>query len=51
MCHTDKGFTEETLETASKLVAQLLTEHDLTINDVYRHLTSRVKSVLCFCRR
>lgn len=37
MCHTDKGFTEETLETASKLVAQLLTEHDLTINDVYRH--------------
>lgn len=37
MCHTDKGFTEETLETASKLVAQLLTEHDLTINDIYRH--------------
>ena len=37
MCHTDKGFTEETLETTSKLVAQILTEHDLTISDVYRH--------------
>ena len=37
MCHTDKGFTEVKLETTSELVAQLLTEHDLTIDDVYRH--------------
>jgi N-acetylmuramoyl-L-alanine amidase len=37
MCHTDKGFTEETLETASKLVAQLLAEHDLGVENLYRH--------------
>lgn len=37
MCHTKDGFTEETLETTSNLVAQLLLEHDLDINDLYRH--------------
>lgn len=37
LCHTPNGFTEETLETASNLVAQILLENDLLINDVYRH--------------
>lgn len=37
MCHTSKGFTEETLETVSSLIAQIIEEHNLTINDVYRH--------------
>lgn len=37
LCHTSKGFTEETLETASNLVAQILVENDLTAADVYRH--------------
>lgn len=37
MCHTKDGFTEETLETAGKLIAQILVENDLTISDVYRH--------------
>lgn len=37
MCHTQNGFTEETLETTAKLVAQILIENDLTISDLYRH--------------
>lgn len=37
MCHTDKGFTEETLDTVAKLVSQILLENNLTIDDVYRH--------------
>lgn len=37
MCHTEKGFSDETLETSAKLVAQILVENDLTISDVYRH--------------
>ena len=37
MCHTKDGFTEETLETVSTLVAQLLAEHDLTVQNLYRH--------------
>lgn len=37
MCHTEKGFSEETLKTTAKLVAQILVENDLTISDVYRH--------------
>ena len=37
MCHTKEGFTEETLETASTLVAQLLLKHDLTVQNLYRH--------------
>lgn len=37
MCHTEKGFSDATLETTAKLVAQILVENDLTISDVYRH--------------
>lgn len=37
MCHTKDGFTEETLDTCAKLVAQLLIEHDLTVQNLYRH--------------
>lgn len=37
MCHTNKGFTEETIETTAKLTAQILIEHDLDINNLYRH--------------
>lgn len=37
MCHTDKGFTEETLETSAKLVAQIISENGLDVSDVYRH--------------
>lgn len=37
MCHTKEGFTEETLETTAKLVSQLLLEHDLTSENLYRH--------------
>lgn len=37
MCHTSKGFTKETVDTATKLIAQLMNEYNLTINDVYRH--------------
>lgn len=37
MCHTKDGFTEETLDTCAKLVSQLLLEHDLTSENLYRH--------------
>lgn len=37
LCHTSYGFTSETLETAAKLIAQILTENGLTVSDVYRH--------------
>lgn len=37
MCHTEKGFTEETLETTAKLVSQILIQNDLTVSDIYRH--------------
>ena len=37
MCHTKDGFTEETLETTANLVAQLLAEHDLGVENLYRH--------------
>lgn len=37
MCHLKTGFTEETLNTTAQLVATLLIEHKLTIDDLYRH--------------
>lgn len=37
MCHDKNGFTEETIETTAKLVADILVRNDLTISDVYRH--------------
>lgn len=37
MCHNANGFTEETLDTTAKLVAQILVQNDLEITDVYRH--------------
>lgn len=37
MCHSKEGFTEETLETTASICAQLLLEHDLNINNLYRH--------------
>ena len=44
MCHTSKGFSEETIETTAKLTAQILLEHDLNISNVYRHfdLTGKI---------
>lgn len=37
LCHTDKGFTKETLESAEKLVAMLCAQFGLTEEDIYRH--------------
>ena len=37
MCHIKTGFTEQTLDIASQLVARILIENNLTINDIYRH--------------
>lgn len=37
MCHTAKGFTQETIDTTVNLVTQLLVENKLSYHDVYRH--------------
>lgn len=37
MCHTNEGFTEETIKTVSNLVCMLLHTYGLSVRDVYRH--------------
>ena len=45
MCHDEKGFSEETLKSASNLCSQLLMEYKLDVGDLYRHFD--ITSKLC----